>query len=174
MEDMGFPSTRAKKALVLNNMNLEAACSWLFQHGDDPDIDEPLVAPKTKKTAGGMFRADAVAFRGLMDMGFLEPDVMAALQLAHNNFQVACDWLLSGRDVHAALEKQQSQAMDGDSTLIKAVLADPHVQSCLVDARIRRALEALVVNPQNAAALMHDPIVREVIIFLSQLIDRVS
>lgn len=64
--------------------------------------------------------------------------------------------------------------IDGTSPLIQAVLADPHVQSCLVDSRIRRALETLVVNPQNAAALMSDPIVRDVIIFLSQLIARVS
>ena len=88
--------------------------------------------------------------------------------------QVACDWLLSGRDVHAALERQSKQVMDESSPLIKAVLEDPHVQSCLVDARIRRALETLVVNPQNAAALMGDPVIRDVIIFLSQLISRVS
>lgn len=72
------------------------------------------------------------------------------------------------------LHSLPSQVIDGTSPLIQAVLADPHVQSCLVDSRIRRALETLVVNPQNAAALMSDPIVRDVIIFLSQLIARVS
>lgn len=65
--------------------------------------------PKSQRTPDGVFRADPAAFRGLTDMGFAESDVVAALQLSHNNFQVACDWLLSGRDVHAALEKQLSQ-----------------------------------------------------------------
>eukprot|EP00038_Savillea_parva_P010660 m.191812 g.191812 ORF g.191812 m.191812 type:complete len:367 (-) comp18460_c0_seq1:46-1146(-) len=174
MMDMGFPEMRSKKALVLNRMDLEQAMEWLLQHNEDDDIDEPLVVPKVQRTASGSFHPDPIAFRGLTDMGFGERDVLAALQLSHNNFQLACDWLLSGRDVHAALEKQLSQALNDSNPLIQAVLADPHVQSCLVDARIRRALETLVVNPQNAAALMSDPIVRDVILFLSQLIARVS
>ena len=83
------------------------------------------------------------------------------------SFAVSTTDLICNNPVHL-------QALNDSNPLIQAVLADPHVQSCLVDARIRRALETLVVNPQNAAALMSDPIVRDVILFLSQLIARVS
>jgi hypothetical protein len=42
MIDMGFPSNRANKALLLNSMNPELAMEWLFEHMDDPDIDAPI------------------------------------------------------------------------------------------------------------------------------------
>lgn len=42
LTDMGFPETRAKKALVLNKMTVMAAMEWLFQNENDPDVDSPL------------------------------------------------------------------------------------------------------------------------------------
>lgn len=215
--EMGFPENRASKALVLNQMNVEQAMEWLFRHGDDPDIDEPLKvgihrcyskvnvpklcvntswtfhvilwpniapletllllwsilqAPKPQETARGLFTPDMVAYRGLLDMGFAEKDVVAALQLAHNNFRVACDWLVSGRDVHSALDQQEANFLDENSPLIRAILSDPHVQAYLVDIRIRKALEILTQQQHNAIALMNDPIITHVTLFLSQLINR--
>ncbi|KAK7094832.1 ubiquitin-associated domain-containing protein 1-like [Littorina saxatilis] len=42
LTDMGFPESRAKKALLLNKMAVMAAMDWLFQNENDPDIDTPL------------------------------------------------------------------------------------------------------------------------------------
>ncbi|KAH3778114.1 ubiquitin-associated domain-containing protein 1-like [Dreissena polymorpha] len=39
---MGFPEHRARKALKLNKLSVMSAMDWLLQHGDDPDIDQPL------------------------------------------------------------------------------------------------------------------------------------
>jgi len=51
--DMGFSEERAKKALLLNGNNIEAAAEWIFQHMDDPDIDVPLTPMQLHQLAGG-------------------------------------------------------------------------------------------------------------------------
>lgn len=43
VDEMGFPSIRAEKALIFTgNKSIERAVEWCFEHADDPDIDEPL------------------------------------------------------------------------------------------------------------------------------------
>lgn len=44
LQEMGFPTVRAEKSLILTgNKGLESAMEWCFEHADDADIDEPLV-----------------------------------------------------------------------------------------------------------------------------------
>ena len=40
--DMGFSESRSIKALVRSMLNPELAISWLLEHADDADIDDPL------------------------------------------------------------------------------------------------------------------------------------
>jgi hypothetical protein len=42
LKDMGFPEARCKKALLLNNMDMEAALGWICDHMEDDDVDDPL------------------------------------------------------------------------------------------------------------------------------------
>lgn len=43
VDEMGFPTIRAEKALILTgNKGVEPAVEWCFEHADDDDIDEPL------------------------------------------------------------------------------------------------------------------------------------
>ncbi|KAF7237233.1 Ubiquitin-associated domain-containing protein 1 [Varanus komodoensis] len=42
LTEMGFPETRANKALRLNHMSVTQAMEWLIEHADDPAVDAPL------------------------------------------------------------------------------------------------------------------------------------
>ncbi|XP_034520698.1 ubiquitin-associated domain-containing protein 1 [Ailuropoda melanoleuca] len=42
LTEMGFPESRAAKALRLNHMSVPQAMEWLIEHAEDPTIDAPL------------------------------------------------------------------------------------------------------------------------------------
>lgn len=42
LTEMGFPESRASKALRLNHMSVPQAMEWLIEHSEDPAIDAPL------------------------------------------------------------------------------------------------------------------------------------
>ncbi|NXV73534.1 UBAC1 protein, partial [Atlantisia rogersi] len=42
LTEMGFPESRAVKALRLNHMSVTQAMEWLIEHADDPAVDAPL------------------------------------------------------------------------------------------------------------------------------------
>ncbi|TRY95914.1 hypothetical protein DNTS_021434 [Danionella cerebrum] len=42
LTEMGFPESRAVKALRLNHMSVTQAMEWLIEHVDDPTVDTPL------------------------------------------------------------------------------------------------------------------------------------
>ncbi|XP_067831671.1 UBX domain-containing protein 1 [Heptranchias perlo] len=47
MMEMGFSRNRAEKALALSgNQGIEKAMDWLIEHEDDPNLDDPYVAPQ--------------------------------------------------------------------------------------------------------------------------------
>ncbi|XP_069562607.1 ubiquitin-associated domain-containing protein 1 [Brachyistius frenatus] len=50
LTEMGFPESRAIKALRLNHMSVTQAMEWLIEHVDDPSVDTPL--PDSSGAAG--------------------------------------------------------------------------------------------------------------------------
>eukprot|EP00475_Leptophrys_vorax_P035616 TRINITY_DN5891_c0_g1_i1.p1 TRINITY_DN5891_c0_g1~~TRINITY_DN5891_c0_g1_i1.p1 ORF type:complete len:486 (+),score=138.63 TRINITY_DN5891_c0_g1_i1:1653-3110(+) len=66
--NMGFPQLRAEKALILTkNADVDTAVTWLVQHGEDADIDEPLQivdqAADAAKPARQMMKGEALGVR---------------------------------------------------------------------------------------------------------------
>ncbi|NWT43392.1 UBAC1 protein, partial [Chroicocephalus maculipennis] len=71
LTEMGFPESRAVKALRLNHMSVTQAMEWLIEHADDPTVDAPLPgqtpaeataeagASSTEATAGPSSEASA-------------------------------------------------------------------------------------------------------------------
>ncbi|XP_073397235.1 ubiquitin-associated domain-containing protein 1 [Dendrobates tinctorius] len=52
LTEMGFPESRAVKALRLNHMSVTQAMEWLIEHADDPAADTPLPNENVSDVAG--------------------------------------------------------------------------------------------------------------------------
>uniref|UniRef100_A0A6Q2YIK7 Ubiquitin-associated domain-containing protein 1 n=1 Tax=Esox lucius TaxID=8010 RepID=A0A6Q2YIK7_ESOLU len=52
LTEMGFPESRAVKALRLNHMSVTQAMEWLIEHVDDPAVDTPLPGQDTPGAVG--------------------------------------------------------------------------------------------------------------------------
>ncbi|XP_017267819.1 ubiquitin-associated domain-containing protein 1 [Kryptolebias marmoratus] len=52
LTEMGFPESRAVKALRLNHMSVTQAMEWLIEHVDDPSVDTPLPGQDSSGAAG--------------------------------------------------------------------------------------------------------------------------
>ncbi|XP_031412140.1 ubiquitin-associated domain-containing protein 1 [Meleagris gallopavo] len=63
LTEMGFPESRAVKALRLNHMSVTQAMEWLIEHADDPAVDAPLPgqAPSEAAAEAGASSAEASA-----------------------------------------------------------------------------------------------------------------
>ncbi|NXW86173.1 UBAC1 protein, partial [Alopecoenas beccarii] len=63
LTEMGFPESRAVKALRLNHMSVTQAMEWLIEHADDPAVDAPLPgqAPSEATAEAGAASAEATA-----------------------------------------------------------------------------------------------------------------
>uniref|UniRef100_A0A3P8VKB9 UBA domain containing 1 n=1 Tax=Cynoglossus semilaevis TaxID=244447 RepID=A0A3P8VKB9_CYNSE len=53
LTEMGFPESRAIKALRLNHMAVTQAMEWLIEHVDDPAVDTPLPSQDSSGGAAG-------------------------------------------------------------------------------------------------------------------------
>ncbi|NXK55223.1 UBAC1 protein, partial [Chauna torquata] len=63
LTEMGFPESRAVKALRLNHMSVTQAMEWLIEHADDPTVDAPLPGqtPSEAPAEAGASSAEAAA-----------------------------------------------------------------------------------------------------------------
>ncbi|KAM8761531.1 ubiquitin-associated domain-containing protein 1 isoform 2-T2 [Acanthopagrus schlegelii] len=64
LTEMGFPESRAIKALRLNHMSVTQAMEWLIEHVDDPTVDAPLPGQDSSGAAGATAAATAAATPG--------------------------------------------------------------------------------------------------------------
>ncbi|KAJ3116750.1 6-phosphofructokinase, alpha subunit [Phlyctochytrium bullatum] len=88
---MGFPEVRARKALLkTGNNGAEVAMAWLFEHMDDPDIDDPIDIG-----GGASAEASEAELSQLMDMGFTLAQAKKAMKETNNSLERAVDWLFN-------------------------------------------------------------------------------
>ena len=96
LESMGFGRNRCIRALkAVDNSSAEAAMTWLFEHGEDADIDDPL---PDSSAAPASSDVDEAALANLMAMGFDEHRCRHALKTCDGNVERSVDWLFSHTD----------------------------------------------------------------------------
>ncbi|KAI8139589.1 hypothetical protein BJV82DRAFT_626674 [Fennellomyces sp. T-0311] len=109
---MGFPENRCKRALLnTGNNGAEVAMNWLFEHMEDPGIDDPLPSQ-----GGGDSGAASEEQIGLLcEMGFTPLQAKKALKETGNDPQRALDWLFNHPDETGEETTSAPKKTPGDS-----------------------------------------------------------
>ncbi|GAA5811372.1 hypothetical protein MFLAVUS_004806 [Mucor flavus] len=96
LKAMGFSENRCKRALMNTGHNgADVAMSWMFEHMEDADIDDPLPATSDNAASNGP-SDDQIST--LQDMGFSAAQAKKALRETNNDTERALDWLFSHPD----------------------------------------------------------------------------
>nr|CAG4714026.1 unnamed protein product [Naegleria fowleri] len=98
--EMGIPENRAKRgAWKTNNVGLDAAMDWVFDHSGDADIDEPIPEPSKKQSGNASSNAPSDSdVEAIMNLGFPKEHAVVALKQTSNNIERAAEWLFSHMD----------------------------------------------------------------------------
>uniref|UniRef100_A0A3P9JT48 Ubiquitin-associated domain-containing protein 1 n=1 Tax=Oryzias latipes TaxID=8090 RepID=A0A3P9JT48_ORYLA len=182
LAEMGFPESRAIKALRLNHMSVTQAMEWLIEHVDDPSVDAPLPGQESSGAAvvaasGAATGAAAAAtvrqsllsekaVVALMEMGFGEKEVIDALRVNNNQQDAACEWLLGDRKPSP---EDLDKGIDTNSPLFQAILENPVVQLGLTNPKTLLAFEDMLENPLNSTQWMNDPETGPVMLQISRI-----
>lgn len=163
--DMGFGEERAKKALLLNRLNIDLAMDWLFEHENDADADTPLTEEQINQLmqAEANFVPDPSSVQQLQEMGFGLEDITAALRATNNNYEMACAWLLGDRDV--SVNEQEDT-----NPLIGAILSNPAVLAGLRNPRVLQAFQAMIENPAAGQQYVNDPEIGPILCEVNRII----
>ncbi|BGO97695.1 ubiquitin C-terminal hydrolase Ubp14 [Rhodotorula toruloides] len=95
---MGFPEIRAKRALLATGHNgAEVAMNWLFEHMEDPDIDDPLPAA-TSSASSAAADPSPESISTVCEMGFTPAQARKALRETGGSIERAVEWLFSHPD----------------------------------------------------------------------------
>merc|ERR1719239_2050352 len=89
----GFSDNACKRALIAtHNSGFELALNWLMDHGQDPDLNDPIRTSSAKKCQP---TADPADVASLLEMGFTDQQAIFALGETNNNVVRAADWLFT-------------------------------------------------------------------------------
>jgi len=92
LQDFGFTRNACLRALASGCSEADSACSWLFEHANDADINSPLPDASTGKQD---FTPNAEALTSLISMGFDEEQCIRALKATNNAPDASVEWLFN-------------------------------------------------------------------------------
>ncbi|KAI1301360.1 Ubiquitin carboxyl-terminal hydrolase 5 [Halotydeus destructor] len=112
--ELGFSLDAVKRALYnTQNSGVEAAVSWLFDHGQDADFNDPFILDQS---SGGSavatgFTPSAEGLEMLKAMGIPDEHAVRGLKETNNNVERAIDWIFNHPDDLASpMETDEGQA----------------------------------------------------------------
>ncbi|XP_014306693.1 LOW QUALITY PROTEIN: ubiquitin-associated domain-containing protein 1-like, partial [Myotis lucifugus] len=198
LTEMGFPESRAVKALRLNHMSVPQAMEWLIEHADDPAIDTPLPGHTSPGTTGAEASAEAAAgsseddeeardelteiFKKIRRKRAFRADARAVISLMEMGFdekEVMDALRVSNNQQSAACEwllgdrkpspEELDKGIDPNSPLFQAILDNPVVQLGLTNPKTLLAFEDMLENPLNSTQWMNDPETGPVMLQISRI-----
>lgn len=119
LEAMGFPRIRCEKALhATGNSDADAAMNWLFEHMEDPDIDDPidLGGSSAPATSSG---ADPEKIEMMSGMGIGVPQARQALKETNGDVERAIEWYFNHPDATGDFGDEESAPQNDNSTVEK-------------------------------------------------------
>uniref|UniRef100_A0A673CKY4 Ubiquitin-associated domain-containing protein 1 n=1 Tax=Sphaeramia orbicularis TaxID=375764 RepID=A0A673CKY4_9TELE len=199
LTEMGFPESRAIKALRLNHMSVTQAMEWLIEHVDDPTIDSPLPGQDSSGAAGATaaatpgpsasasdesIRQDELTeiFKRIRRKREFRPDsraVIALMEMGFDEKEVIDALRVNNNQQDAACEwllgdrkpspEDLDKGIDTNSPLFQAILENPVVQLGLTNPKTLLAFEDMLENPLNSTQWMNDPETGPVMLQISRI-----
>ncbi|PIO38506.1 hypothetical protein AB205_0036110, partial [Aquarana catesbeiana] len=198
LTEMGFPESRAVKALRLNHMSVTQAMEWLIEHADDPAADAPLPNENIPEAVGDSASADprtslgATAeeptdelteiFKKIRRKREFRPDpraVIALMEMGFDEKEVIDALRVNNNQQDAACEwllgdrkpspEELDKGIDTDSPLFQAILDNPVVQLGLTNPKTLLAFEDMLENPLNSTQWMNDSETGPVMLQISRI-----
>lgn len=198
LTEMGFPESRAVKALRLNHMSVTQAMEWLIEHADDPAADTPLPNEIASDVAGASASADSRSsqgataedpkdelteiFKKIRRKREFRPDpraVIALMEMGFDEKEVIDALRVNNNQQDAACEwllgdkkpspEDLDKGIDTSSPLFQAILDNPVVQLGLTNPKTLLAFEDMLENPLNSTQWMNDPETGPVMLQISRI-----
>ncbi|XP_063791928.1 ubiquitin-associated domain-containing protein 1 [Pseudophryne corroboree] len=198
LTEMGFPETRAVKALRLNHMSVTQAMEWLIEHSDDPGADAPLPSENASDAASASTQTDSRAslgasaedpkdelteiFKKIRRKREFRPDpraVIALMEMGFDEKEVVDALRVNNNQQDAACEwllgdrkpspEDLDKGIDTSSPLFQAILDNPVVQLGLTNPKTLLAFEDMLENPLNSTQWMNDPETGPVMLQISRI-----
>ncbi|KAG9471563.1 ubiquitin-associated domain-containing protein 1 [Eleutherodactylus coqui] len=198
LTEMGFPESRAVKALRLNHMSVTQAMEWLIEHADDPAADTPLPNENALDAAGASASADSRSsqgataddpkdelteiFKKIRRKREFRPDpraVIALMEMGFDEKEVIDALRVNNNQQDAACEwllgdkkpspEDLDKGIDTSSPLFQAILDNPVVQLGLTNPKTLLAFEDMLENPLNSTQWMNDPETGPVMLQISRI-----
>ncbi|TYZ61068.1 hypothetical protein PybrP1_001533 [[Pythium] brassicae (nom. inval.)] len=132
---MGFSENGCKRAAIATgNANAEVAMEWIFSHMEDPDFNDPPVAPQASAGAAATASFDMGHVLMLGAMGFSEDQAKCALSQTSHDPDRAAEWLFSHIDnLDAAVaEAQSSESSPSAASSATGTSSSPRLDSTAV------------------------------------------
>ncbi len=124
---MGFSENRCKKALYNTaNDSAEAAANWLFEHMDDPHIDDPLeLEAPGSVTTSTQLNIQEQSIEAITSMGFSAQIAKKALILNNADVEEAVNWIFAHPDDDGKLPELSQQKTTPEQQL-ESLLKRPY------------------------------------------------